>query len=122
MIMTLSFLLDYLQELHGISIKGIFIHKGKGRSSYDWATDAITIFRGGRTEKEQVFSALHEFRHAIQVRENLFPEIFTLTYDAIPSTEKYFELPWEKDANEWALEMGRKFGFFDAEFKPSWLP
>lgn len=117
-------MLDVLATLelnYGISPTRVIIKPIPGVCTYDWFTDEIVICRGNRTSEEAIFTLLHEFRHCMQVRLGMFPEIKTITLDQMPNNETYLELPWEKDANEWALRVGFELGYFPKEWRPRWL-
>ncbi len=119
--MSMLKLIARLEKLYDVSIRRVLVNDNIGPCSYDWSTDTIVISRGARNEQEQAFCALHEFRHALQVRSNMFPKLKTLTLADLPNDDTYWELPWEVDANEWALKTGVEMGLFNEDFRPFWL-
>jgi Zn-dependent peptidase ImmA (M78 family) len=119
--MNIFNLVKRLETLHNVCIRSVICNKVLGHCSYDWATDTIEINYKDKSPEEIIFSTLHEFRHALQMRGDMFPEIKYLTYDSFPNDETYFDLPWEKDANEWALRVGVEMGLLPEGWIPWYL-
>ena len=118
--MTMMHIFKELVKRHGFN-PNIIIKKEHGMCEYAPSTDTIILRLGGRRYDEQVFSLLHEYRHCIQ-RNTLMFDMFNLPNPKdIPNNEAYFNLPWEKDANEWATAQGIEMGFFLEGYKPRWL-
>lgn len=115
-------LLKQIESLYGFSpLRYIQSDKAPYGCHYDWSKDEIYICTVGRTSLEQAFCVLHEYRHMIQVKENIFPQIKTITLDELPNDSSYLDLPWEQDANDWALRKGFVLGLWDSQWKPRWI-
>jgi len=117
--MTMLHIFKQLVKEYGFD-PSIRIHKGHGICQYNPATDTIDIYLAGRNYAEQVFSLLHEYRHSIQ-RNTLMFNLIGLKPSDLPNDSTYLDLPWEKDANDWAVAKGVEMGFFLPGYLPRWL-
>jgi hypothetical protein len=120
--MSLSLLTRVIERHTGYSPARILIKRGMGRTAFYPANQSIEIYCGGYELQEQAFLFLHEFRHFIQM------EIGTLgTADEHKAAiaqctcqADYANIPWEYDANTWALATGKELGFINADWFPVW--
>lgn len=119
--MSVIGLIKRLERTFGVKVGSVKVLPNRAACTYDWATGNITICTYNRPKDEITFSVLHEYRHAIQFASNMFPEVKGMDPKTFPQDHTYWELPWEKDANDWALETGFRLGLFSPGFKPWWL-
>lgn len=119
--MSLVFTLAHLEALYSLPPLSLTVKDIVGPCEYDPHRKLIILRTKERGEFGPIFSLLHEFRHAMQDHYNTFPQIRELNYDNIESLEDYFALPWERDANEWALAKGAELKLFPVDYIPFWL-
>jgi hypothetical protein len=95
-------------KLHVLFCDSISLSGSYGRFSYP---DIIWI-NNDMTRSDQERTILHELRHYFQYQTKMFdfesPE-FSTQYKTLSSTLEYNLLPWELDANKFAVEMWGKF-------------
>lgn len=111
-----------LVKAYGVEPSIEIIYKA-GNSVYKSDRDLIKVYCDPAAEyAEHVFTLLHEYRHALQVAMKLFPDMMDMEkFNFTLKHSDYFEVPWEREANDWAWRQGLKMGFWDNQWKPRFL-
>lgn len=116
-------ILRELRKDYGAYPSLVVKYNKKGVDRYDPNSDTIYLFPANyRTHAESVFTLIHEYRHALQVAHRLFPDMLDMEkFHFIHKHTEHYDVPWEREANDWAWRQGLKMGFWDNQWKPDIL-